>query len=517
MRWIFAALLCLLPLSAQAKESVELRGQFPYRSESVAAGAETSLFLQLERAAGEARTVSVQVELPQALRFSGKPGWVRQGRFLQRKVTLEAGYGSWFDLLPLRAADGAAGEQRLRVRADGVLREFPFSVGGRRAAPPALLSVSLPLDATGARDERRAANTVALQAQVSWLRRLLGGGDGADFAAQWLLPRAYVGLTLRNDSGAQSAALLKAYLLDERGAEPLPGLYAPTGDGALQRSADHSAKHLLQLSGAPEQRVLLPLFLDGDALRPGAYVLRWELTSVGSRSTVDAPLRLQRDPALAGCAFAAALLACAAGAALFVRRRTRLLRDWKAVDHVTVAMFGVVSLLAVNLPQTLLWGVSHALLGPFGSLATGFFSTAMLAALTALLLALTPKPGAATLFTVVRIALGAIAFGRISPVSIVAAGASCLFLESALYCGGFYTSAAKPIAGRRLWLLAFLCAAAKAISAFATLQGTMALYRLYYADWYVWMSVALSGFLYAFAGALAGLRLEQPLRKLRAD
>lgn len=518
MCWLFAALLCLLPLAANAQGAAELRGQFPYRQQSVDAGGTAGLFLHLERAAGAAQTVTVRVELPQALRFDGKPGWTREGNVLRREVALEEGYGSWFDLLPFAVFGDAAGAQQLRVEVDGAAQTFSFLVGEQRAAAPELLSVSFPLDATGRCDERRAANTVALQTRATMLRRLLGGENDADFSAQWLQPRAYIGVTLRNTDGLQSAALLKATLLDQTTRQPLAGLYAPNGDGTLERTADHSATQLLQLSGAPEQTVLLPLFLDGDALAAGTYTLRWELTSGGARSALEAPLHLQRDAALSGGAFAAAALACAVGTALFLRKRTRILQNWKAVDYVTVAMFGVVSLLTVNLPSSLLWGISHALLGPFGSLATGLFSAAMLSALTALLLALTSRPGAATLFTVVRIALSALVFGRVSPVSIIAAGASCLFLESALFACGFYaTPRDSALMTRRLWLLALLCALAKAVAAFATLQGTMVLYRLYYADWYVWMTVAINGFAYAFFGALAGLHLEAPLRKVRPD
>ena len=61
------------------------------------------------------------------------------------------------------------------------------------------------------------------------------------------------------------------------------------------------------------------------------------------------------------------------------------------------------------------------------------------------------------------------------------------------------------------------CALADTAATYVTLQGMSVLYRLYYADWYIYLVMAVNGFLYTMIGAGCGLLLGSRLADVGGD
>lgn len=525
LRWLLLICICLSPSLTSAENSIHFSGQFPYRQERVAQGELVNFFLSVERDEQSAGSVDIKIELPENLRFIGKAGWMQDGAILRHSVAAGPGYSSWFDLLKFKIMKRMEERQSIRAEVGGKSYVFPFTVSdGQSAKVIKLRSVILPLDERGFRDQKLAANVLTLQElETERIKNIVSGKGAGHYNAQWLLPRAYVGITISNAGNEQEPLLLSAYLLDKNSSNYIKGLYFPDENGALLTSQKDRVEHFLQADGSEEQTFIVPIFLDGGILRPGDYILRWELqSSDGAISIFDAPIALERGNLFAGFSlFLGFLILCVATLFLFCQL-PRIMKGLKTVDYIRIAMLGVISLLVVNLPTNLLWGVSHILLGPFGSLLTGIFSTVFMSVLTIILLMLVPKPGIMTLFALVKLLLSAIVFGRISPVTLITVGVSCIFIETALRVSGMYVDLADFRksgfkVGRKLLTLAFFFAAAKALSSFINLQGMIVLYRMYYADWYVVMTVVMNGFCYAFLGTLAGYRVGSLLVKLKSD
>ena len=63
----------------------------------------------------------------------------------------------------------------------------------------------------------------------------------------------------------------------------------------------------------------------------------------------------------------------------------------------------------------------------------------------------------------------------------------------------------------------FTCAVADTVATYVTMQGMAVLYRLYFADWYIWMVMAVNGFLYTIIGAACGAVLGNRLSGVGSD
>jgi len=115
-----------------------------------------------------------------------------------------------------------------------------------------------------------------------------------------------------------------------------------------------------------------------------------------------------------------------------------------------------------------------------------------------------------------------VAFGHMSPIVILSYGVNAFLLEATLALGGFTVRSlddVKPAAFslRRLATLALACALADTVATYVTLQGMSVLYRLYYADWYIYLVMSVNGFLYTMIGAGCGLVLGSRLADVGSD
>ena len=146
----------------------------------------------------------------------------------------------------------------------------------------------------------------------------------------------------------------------------------------------------------------------------------------------------------------------------------------------------------------------------------------MLYMLTGALITLIPLQGVVSLMAAIRLLLGMVAFGHMSPIVFLSYGVNAFLLEGALALSGFTAKNlydVKPAAFslRRLVILALACALADTAATYVTLQGMSVLYRLYYADWYIYLVMAVNGFMYTMIGAGCGLMLGSRLADVGGD
>jgi hypothetical protein len=184
---------------------------------------------------------------------------------------------------------------------------------------------------------------------------------------------------------------------------------------------------------------------------------------------------------------------------------------------VTIAMFGTLSFVVGAASQLLGMGVS-ALLGPFAVLLTALVDGALRVTLLATLITLRPVVGTASLATLVGWLLQGLVFGDFSPTGMAFLLSRLAILETCLWVVGLSRGGAWRDQSRRLrWLrLALGMGLASVLSQAAGLVLQVVLYRLFLADWYVALVLALPGLLYPMLAAALAVPFAESLREVEA-
>lgn len=184
---------------------------------------------------------------------------------------------------------------------------------------------------------------------------------------------------------------------------------------------------------------------------------------------------------------------------VFVYVVVRYLGRGELKDVVLCSLLGCLTFAVVTLPGQVVWGLS-SILGPFDWVVHGAVYDALLYMLYVVALALRPRVGTLTMVLFTKWIMYSLFFGRLSVISVFWQATTCLFFEPLLYLTG--------VARGRLScprLLASLVPAS-IVDKYVDLMLYAALYRLYYADWYV-VLYSVGNALYTIPGIIAGLRL----------
>ena len=507
-----------------------------------APGQRIHAMVNMENTGPAGRNVVVRLELPAGFRADGKQEhWTigqsesASGQLLQRELTLPAGYGQWFDLLSLIVGDQVSeGTYPLRLTADELVREVRVKVSPRTDGvsvreKPVLERVVLPLDRDGVRDEKQNANTLVLRDRsLDYYKNVLRGKGATNLEIEAIHPVTHMGLDFLNPAGQQKLVMVEAELLDKNNRRRIPGLYTPgsnsehDGAGAMAAGQERLTA-FVALTGEARQRLLLPVYADETQLAEGDYLLRVTVDDGGLHSwSQELPLVVIKKNMRAMIALAIGVAMLLAFLVLIRRKLPQVLAEMKTRRLITIALFGTCAFAVVNVPSTLLNDFLHIFLGPFSFLISGMFSGIMLYMLTGALVTLIPLHGVASLMAAIRLLLGMLAFGHMSPLVFLSYGVNAFLLELALAGTGF-TAASLPtnpvarFSWQRMAMLALACAAADTVATYITMQGMAVLYRLYFADWYIWMVMAVNGFLYTIIGAACGAVLGSRLSGVGSD
>lgn len=519
-----------------------------------------SFSLQMPYYLGQSRAAAVPGERVQALfaidnhgplSWAGEavielpPGWLpvgyeywrasaREQRYtLTKSLALEAGFDQWFDLLSVQVPrEATPGSYPVTVTANNQKKTVTVQVaaGAAAAGPVSVTNILFPLDRDGKLEERLERNTLVLRdRRWDYYKNILAGKGASNPEVEAVHPVAHMGVDVSNPAGEQKLVVITVDLLSLTDRQPLPGLFTPGTTGEDLNAGSMGGHHdalvaLVALTGEPVQHFLLPVYSDERLMNSGRFRLRVSLDDgIAAPAIKELPLTIikQNTKAALVVGVAAALLTIAM--LLSLLRIKKILASMRTRWLVTIALFGAAAFAAVSVPSTLFGDFFHVLLGPFGFLISGLFSGVCLYMIIVALVVLIPSPGVVALMALVRLLLGILAFGQLTPILLLSYGIHAFLLEALLAGGGVYAwlqagrGAAQDYPLRRIALVAAICGVADSVATYVSLQAMAVLYRLYYADWYIYLLLAVSGFLYTAIGAVCGMALGRRLATVGGD
>ena len=495
----------------------------------------------IESHSRQGRQIPIQLDLPAGFQFkNASTAWQTESsnadtaQHISRRLELAEGYGQWFDLLEIMVdPEMSEGIYSIRWRAGDSeqilsIRLNKAAAGLQRQAP-ALKSVILPLDKDGKRNEKQGLNTLVLRDRsLDYFKNVLRGKGATNLEIEAIHPLAHMGLDFDNPAGQHKLLRVEAELLDQNTRRRVAGFYTPgnhsdqNGAGAMAAKQD-CLTAFVALTGESQQRLTLPIYADETLLTEGNYWLR--ITAEDGQAQVwsqEVPLRLIKKNFVGLYTVGAGLFILILFAVILRLRLPEVMAGLRTRRLITIALFGTCAFAVVNVPSTLLKDILHIFLGPFSFLISGMFSEIILYMLLGALVTLIPVYGAISLMLMVRLLLGMVAFGHMSPIVFLSFGVNAFLLEATLALTGFTRGKLQDggklqFSWRRAAVLAMACAFADTAATFVTLQSMAVLYRLFFAEWYIALVMLINGFLYTLIGAGCGAWLGTRLSEVGSD
>ena len=537
--FVFLAFPCMAADSGGINVTLEIPYYLGVKQTTAAPGETIHAIFNLENKEMQEQEIPVEINLPPGISVSDRQeNWTvvssPAGDSLKRTVILPGGYGQWFDLLVLtldeKLKDGPRriGFQAGKINKEVLLAIAPPTNGVSPRQAPVFEQIVLPLDKDGKRDEKQSGGALVLRDRsLDYFKNVLRGKGASNLEIEAVHPITHMGLDFSNPAGQQKLMMVETELLDKNTRRHIPGLYTPgsnadsDGAGAMATNQERLTA-FVALTGEPHQRLQLPIYADESLLTEGNYLLRVTVedgeTQVWSKET---PIVVVKKNMRGLMTLGIAVLMLLVFLVIIGKRLPFVLAGMKTRRLITIALFGTCAFAVVNVPSTLLNDFFHIFLGPFGFLITGMFSGVMLYMLTGALITLIPLHGVVSLMASIRLLLGMVAFGHMSPIVLLSYGVNAFLLELALAASGFTSSRqdAAPVrfTFRRMVTLALACALADTVATYVMMQGMAVLYRLYYADWYIYMVMGINGFFYTMIGAGCGLLLGSRLSDVGSD
>ena len=283
---------------------------------------------------------------------------------------------------------------------------------------------------------------------------------------------------------------------------------------SLNPSNEHSPNSnqsfaIISLAGKRTTDVVLPFYLI-PSLKPriGHYERYIEVKVWGNEIPVlsaTRPLEIVKPNIYSLAMAGIATMVAGFGLIGLVRFHQKIFSFFSTKELVLIALFATTIFVTVSVPTTLFFTIINALLGPASFLVIGFINEMLYYALLTALIMLIRKPWTITLVSAVRVLLGGILLGAFTPFTLVYVGVSTILLEL-----GFLLSHR----GKNGLILALTFGVCDALSVHIDFQISIAFYRLFYADWYIWTMIFISGFVYTVIGVLLGKHISLGLQAI---
>ena len=370
--------------------------------------------------------------------------------------------------------------------------------------------ITMPTDPSGVSDPRQQPD--AISSPRSLLGRL-GRWLGAKAASMdQFEPIAYQTVHIHNGRQETIHAIVASMNRDTMDGEPVPFLSPPD---AVNAGTNRSLA-FVSLTGKSTTPVPLPIYFNPlselyrDFTGAGRYERAIEVKIWGSDATVlraTRPLLIVTPNFHAMLVTGIVLVVTGLGIALLLCFHQQLFSCFSTKQLILISLFGTTIFIAVNVPSTLLTNLISALLGPISSLVTGLINEMLYYALLTSLLVLLPKFGVIALVSAVRLLLGGVTLGLLTPTILLHVVTAVLLLEVGFQIARKITLDSGAIGGANLLILAFIFGLCDALTVYVEFQLSMTLYRLFYADWYILTRILVDGFTYTFIGVLLGKRL----------
>ena len=370
--------------------------------------------------------------------------------------------------------------------------------------------ITMPTGPSGVSDPRQQPDA------ISSPRSLLGGFGrwlGAKAASMdQFEPIAYQTVHIHNGRQETIHAIVASMNRDTMDGEPVPFLSPPD---AVNAGTNRSLA-FVSLTGESTTPVPLPIYFNPlselyrDFTGAGRYERAIEVKIWGSDATVlraTRPLLIVTPNFHAMLVTGIVLVVTGLGITLLLCFHQQLFSCFSTKQLILISLFGTTIFIAVNVPSTLLTNLISALLGPISSLVTGLINEMLYYALLTSLLVLLPKFGVIALVSAVRLLLGGVTLGLLTPTILLHVVTAVLLLEVGFQIARKITLDSGAIGGANLLILAFIFGLCDALTVYVEFQLSMTLYRLFYADWYILTRILVDGFTYTFIGVLLGKRL----------
>ena len=373
-----------------------------------------------------------------------------------------------------------------------------------------IASIDMPTDEAGTVDLRQRKDTIYHPRPLfSWL---------SNQQTDEYTPATYQTVRLNNQGEETIHVVVSSINRDVKTGEVIPFLTPPD---AVNAGTDRSISFASLPSGEITS-IPLPIYFHPQLAVAGEYEREISVKIWGSDSTVmSAKRQLHIVVPNRHALFVSglAILASCTGLIVLLRYHQQFFVRFSTKQLIVIALFGTTIFVAVVVPSTLFLNLISVILGPVSVLLTGLVNeTLYYALLTALLIYIYGAPGVKAkhdnnglntvnkggvilLVSAVRLLLGAVTFGLFTPMTIIYTGTSILLLES-----GFLF-----VRRRSLLAWALVLGICDAVAVYVDFQLSILFYRLFYADWYIWLRVFVEGFAYTFLGVLLGARLGRGL------
>lgn len=400
--------------------------------------------------------------------------------------------------------------------ADGETWEQKAVVQLRVASVPEIVEhisiekIDMPTDAAGIADTRQRKDTIYHPRPLfSWLETQ---------QTDEYTPISYQTVRINNVGEDTIHVVVSSINRDVITGEAVSFLAPPD---AVNAGTDRSIS-FASLPGGELTSIPLPIYFHPQSAEAGEYEREISVKIWGSDTTVlsaNRPLHIIVPNRQALYVSGLAIFASCIGLVVLLRFHRQFFTRFSTKQLIVIALFGTTIFVAVVVPSTLFLNLIRVILGPVSVLLTGLINeTLYYALLTALLIYIygTPrenserghnlsqahgKGGVILLVSVVRLLLGAVTFGLFTPMTIIYTGTSILLLET-----GFLL-----VRRRGLLAWALVLGICDAIAVYVDFQLTILFYRLFFADWYIWLRIFVEGFVYTFIGVLLGARLGRGL------
>ena len=370
--------------------------------------------------------------------------------------------------------------------------------------------ITMPTGPSGVSDSLRRPDTISYpHSPLGGLGRWFGAKAGPMDEFQ---PVAYQTVHLHNQGQETVHAIVASTNRDTKDGDPVPFLSPP----AAVNAGTNRSLAFVSLTGESTTPVPLPIYfnplsqLHRDFTGAGQYERAIEVKIWGGGATVlraTQPLLIVTPNFHALLVTSLVIVVTGLGIGLLLCFNQQLFTRFSTKQLILISLFGTTIFIAVNVPSTLLTNLISALLGPISSLITGLINEMLYYALLTSLLILIPKFGVITLVSAVRLLLGGITLGLLTPTILLHAVTAVLLLEAGFQIARKITLDSGAIGGANLLTLALIFGLCDALTVYVDFQLSMTLYRLFYADWYILTRILVDGFTYTFIGVLLGKRL----------
>ena len=369
--------------------------------------------------------------------------------------------------------------------------------------------IIMPSGPTGLQDWKKQADTVFYKPPLfNRISKMLGFNPVK--ASPWF-PYTYQTVELENRTDSLMTLLVHSKIFyQDRDAAPQAFWPSQIYSGAMK---DNSVVVGASVEPGRTARAVIPIFVT-DRPDPGVYRRVLSIVPTG----FDRPLKVITLPLYASTmnynalGFTLASILLSAGSLIFFFLYSRyIFADWKVRWVVIIALFGAVSFTVVNLPIRIFGSVINAVLGPFSVFIIGFFNDLLYYTLLTALLRLIPRPGVMTLLVLVRFFLSGFMTG-FHILEALLTGSSILLTETGLYLSGLTR---KKEDFKWTWksatILALVLGTVGVYMNSAGIYLHMLLFRLYFADWYIFLSILMNGFVFTFMGVMLGKKFSDRL------